>query len=276
MRRSIKLSLWIIFIILVILISGALKKDNKELVSPFAANPFAKSDLKSVVNDVLEGTEGRYGIFIKNLKTNEKYFSNEHQTFESGSLYKLWVMVTVFEEIREGRLTEDKIIKASISDLNRKFFIASDEAELKEGELEFSVKSALEQMITISHNYAALMLNLEVGNQTIKEFTTASEMGEFFEKLYKGEIVDQESSRKMLGILSRQKIQDRIPKKLPPGIKIAHKTADIGFFEHDAGLVYSEKGDYIIVVLSETDLPSAAGERIAELSKTVYEYFNRK
>lgn len=290
MSRSIKLSLWIIFIILVILISGSLKKGNKEFVSPFAVNPFAKSDLKRVMEDVLKDTEGRYGIFIKNLKTNEKYFLNEHQTFEAGSLYKLWVMGAIFEKIKAGNLKEDKILSDKIEHLNIVFNIASDEAELKEGEIEMSVNSALEQMITISHNYAALLLSSEVGISKTADFlrrygfnessvgdevkTTTSDVGKFFEKLYKGEIVDVDFSKQMLEILSRQKINDRIPKLLPEGIIVAHKTADIGFFEHDVGIVFTPKGDYIIVVLTETDFPQSAGERIADLSEAVFKYFN--
>jgi beta-lactamase class A len=57
---------------------------------------------------------------------------------------------------------------------------------------------------------------------------------------------------------------------------MAHKTGELGQVSHDGGIVYTEKGDYIIVVLSESTLPKGAEERIANISKDVYAYFMSK
>jgi hypothetical protein len=46
-------------------------------------------------------------------------------------------------------------------------------------------------------------------------------------------------------------------------------------FTHDAGIVYTPKGDYIIVILSEADTPSDAEDEIGQLSEAVYEYFTK-
>lgn len=43
----------------------------------------------------------------------------------------------------------------------------------------------------------------------------------------------------------KQKINDRIPKFLPKEVVVAHKTGDMDYFEHDVGIVYTPKGDYI-------------------------------
>ncbi|MBI2622076.1 serine hydrolase [Candidatus Microgenomates bacterium] len=80
----------------------------------------------------------------------------------------------------------------------------------------------------------------------------------------------------MISLLLQQELNDRIPKYLPKEAKVAHKTGEIDFAKHDAGIVFANSGDYLIVVLSESDNPSAASERIANLSKAVYEYFSKK
>lgn len=199
-------------------------------------------------------------------------------------------MALTFEKIKSGEITEDEILSDSIANLNSKFEISPGEAELTSGYIDMSVKESLEQMITISHNYTALLLTDKVGVSKVADFlnrygfndssvgdnvtTTPSDMGLFYEKLYKGEIVGQEYSQKMIELLSKQQIRDRIPKLLPEGIKVANKTGDIGYFENDGGIVYAPNGDYIIVVLSETDSPSKAADKIAEISKIIYEYFN--
>ncbi|MBI2019361.1 serine hydrolase [Candidatus Daviesbacteria bacterium] len=265
MRRIAKLLLWIF---LVMIFVGLVFHKDKLLPKP------PKPTLKSVAEQSMSDSQGRYGIYIKNFKTGEKYTLREGETFDSGSLYKLWVMKKVFEQIKTGKLKEDDILSSSIAALNQRYNIASGEAELTSGSLNISVKNALTQMITISHNYAAMLLLSTVGNSDVPTQTTPQDVVDLLEKIYKGELVDPESSSKMIDLLSKQQINDRIPKLLPEGTKVAHKTADLGFFEHDAGIVFSETGDYLIVVLSESEFPAAADERIASLSEAVYKYFN--
>lgn len=252
---------------------------------------FQKDTLQNRVADILTDKDGRYGIFIKNLKTGEAYTQNGHGSFEPGSLYKVWLMGAVFEKVKKGEIKEDDEITAEVASINQEFDIGPEDAELNSGALDFSISSALEQMITISHNYAAMVLTKTVGRPAILDFlknyglldsslgtplkTSAVDFGRLFEKLYIGEVVDKQYSQKMLDILSRQKINDRIPKYLPKEIKIAHKTGEIGYFENDAGLVFSPGGDFVIVVLSETKNPQATGERIAQLSKAIYDYINK-
>ncbi len=78
----------------------------------------------------------------------------------------------------------------------------------------------------------------------------------------------------MLEILKRQRINDRIPKYLPDDLEVAHKTGELDGFKHDAGIVYTPKGDYLFIALSKSTSPAQAAERIALLSKEVYAYFD--
>lgn len=253
---------------------------------------FSKPNLQKTLQKALDQAEGRYGIFIKNFKTGETYKLKEDEVFEAGSLYKLWVMGAVFEKIKQGEIKEDDELVADVARLNEKFDIDEEDAEFPEGIIDFSVKSAIEQMIAISHNYAALALLDKIGSSQVTSFlekyglnqsslgsppkTSAEDIGIFFEKLYRSEIIDAEYSQKMMDILAKQKINDRIPKYLPESTRVVHKTGDTGFFEHDGGIIYTAKGDYIIVVLTQSNSPSDADEKIAQISKAVYDYFNRK
>lgn len=252
--------------------------------------PTSSSQLSTTVQEAMEGSKGKYGILIKNLKTGEIYHDNEHMTFESGSLYKLWVMATAYEQIEKGTLKVDDPLHADIPKLNEQFNIATEDAELKEGTIDFTIASALRQMITISHNYAALALSRKVGMKNVKAFlqnheleesytgqppkVSAYDVGIFFEKLYSNTLVSPSSDKEMLALLKEQTINHKLPGQLPKDLAIAHKTGEIGLFSHDAGIVYTPKGDYIIVVLSRTDYPPGAEDRIATVSKAVYDYFS--
>lgn len=249
----------------------------------------ASGNLKEAVEKSLEGSKGTYAIAIKNLKTEESFYLNEHRSFEAGSLYKLWVLATTVQQLEKSNLNEEEQLNQSVRHLNAAFGIDPDSAELTDGVVTLTVTQALNQMITISHNYATYLLVEKIGNPLIRDFlrntnlkesvledpsrTTTYDLVQFFEKLYKGELSTPEGTRKMLDILKKQKLNDKLPRYLPEGTVVAHKTGEIDYLTHDVGIVFSDKGDYIIAVMSESAFPPGAEERIAELSKNVYDYF---
>jgi len=304
--RKFFFSLFILLICLVIFffIFKKARSNNlsQEIISPLAQSFNASVDtvkkiinpssLDSVVKKSLNNTNGTYAVAIKNLKTGEAYYLSKNKKFESASLYKLWVMVVAFRLIEKGQLDPDKVLVEDITDLNIEFNIATDDAELTEGTFELSVERAIKQMIVVSNNYAALSLINEIRSSNIEKFlkdegfinsttnplptTTASDIASFFEKLYVGKLAGKESTAKMIEILKNQQINDRLPKYLPEKIEVAHKTGELDKVKHDGGIVFTQKGDYVIVVLSESDSPKKAAEREAQLSKSVYEYFEKR
>lgn len=298
MKRFIKLIIVLSVVLLFIYVAGNAILAPKKFISPIPniiPSPTSlpsSSSLKKVVEGALSGTKGTYGIVIKNFKTGEAYYKDDHRIFEPGSLYKLWVMAEVFAQIQNGEIKEDEILSDSVTNLNSKFDIDPGVAELTDGTITLSVKDALEQMITISHNYAAYLLTDRVELSNVAKFlekqnfsesmlgappkTTAYDIAQFFEKLYKGELGNAENTQKMLDLLKKQALDSKLPKYLPGNTDIAHKTGEIDYFTHDAGIVYTPKGDYIIVVLSESDSPAGAEDRIAQASQAVYEYFTSK
>lgn len=256
-----------------------------------------KVSLQDVVKNALDGTKGTYGVVIKNLKTQEAYYSNEHRVYQAGSLYKLWVMATVYKQIQEGFLTEDQVLSEDIKTLNAKFNIDPKFAEQTEGTITLSIHDSLTQMITISHNYSALLLTERVKLSSVAKFlkdngfnqsavgtegedptSTAFDIALFFEKLYKGELANEQYSKEMIDLLKNQQLNEGIPRYLPSSeqqVSVAHKTGDIEFFKHDGGIIFTDKGDYILVILSESDFPAAAQDKIAQLSKEIYDYFTK-
>lgn len=281
-----KIASVILLLIGLLLLMGFLQKDNE--IKP------TKPTLQSTVEQSMAGSSGRYGIVIKNFKSGESYRLNEHQIFEAGSLYKLWVAASAYQQLQAGGFAEDDLLSEDVAVLNEKFNIAPEDAELTEGTMQLTVSQALNQMITLSHNYAALLLTEKVKLSSVAAFlkengftqsqlgiddqplkVTPSDIALFYEKLYKEEFINQEYTNKMIGLLKDQKLNDGLAKYLPDQLQVASKTGDIGWFKHDAGIVYSPAGDYLIVVLSESDYPPGAQERIALLSKAVFDYFNR-
>lgn len=251
--------------------------------------------LKETVAQSLEGSKGDYAFSILNLQTGESHSLNEHKVFEAASLYKLWVLAAAYQQIQAGKLDLDEVITDEIPELNEEFHIASEEAELQDGEISMTVRDLLTQMITISHNYSALMLTKRLGSSTIIDFmkktgfressfgesnglpsTTAYDTQLFFKKLYNQELANGKYTAEMITLLKAQQLNEKIPKNLPNKVEVAHKTGELNYVSHDAGIVFMPGNNYILVALSESDYPPGAVERIARVSEAVYNYFKKE
>lgn len=274
------------------------EKNSHTLASPLVqgindhnqnTNSLFATGLDKEVKRELDSLTGSYSFIVINLATGESYRHNPDRIYYSASLYKLWLMVVVYDQIEKGNLTLEAKLSSTVPKLNDEFNIASEEAELSEGDIEYTVKQALEKAITVSDNYAALLLTETVGISKLKEFlnlqgllsskvgsppkTTAEDMSTFFLKLYRKELVNEGSSNEMLSLLKRQVINDRIPKYLPTKVKVAHKTGELYGYKHDVGIVFNNTGDYIFIGMSETKDPAEAAEAIARISEITYQYF---
>jgi beta-lactamase class A len=249
-------------------------------------------NLENIVKSELGNDSNNFAVVIKNLNTGERYYLNERKIFNTASLYKLWVMAVVFQKLNDGSLEGNDVLSSGIAQLNSNFNISSDSAELTDGSITLSVKKALEKMIIFSDNYSAYLLTQKVNLTNVSQFlndndfsdskvgtgtdnpkASARDMAAFLDKLYHDKLEDRASSDEMLSLLKRQQLNGKLPKYIPQNIVIAHKTGELGLVSHDAGIIYSPKGDYIIVVLSQTPNPLGANEKIANLSKKVYDYF---
>lgn len=269
--------------------------DNQTLPLPAPTHIVAQNSqpLANAIADALSGSHGNYGIVVENTKTGEGYQQHEDTVYDSASLYKLWVMATVYQQIAQGKLQETDILSHDIQALGKEFHVALDPSGQTNGTLTLSVKNALYNMITISDNDAALLLTNKIGLQNIGNFlksagltqsrlgingndptTTPLDVALFFNKLYLGQLANQKYTAEMLDLLKSQRLNEKIPANLPFDVSVAHKTGELDNYSHDAGILYTPNGNIILVVMSDSDDPSLANDRIANVAQAVYTYFN--
>jgi hypothetical protein len=76
----------------------------------------------------------------------------------------------------------------------------------------------------------------------------------------------------MLALLRAQTENDRLPKLLPPGVVIAHKTGELDDVRNDAGVIFTPRGPVICAVLTndQSDV-DAATTAIAQEGRLVYD-----
>lgn len=95
--------------------------------------------------------------------------------------------------------------------------------------------------------------------------STPRHMTDLLEMIYQGRIVDRATCDGMLAILLKQQLNDRLPRFLPPGTRVAHKTGTLGGFRNDAGIVYVDADNPVAVtVFSKWDADTVKGDPVAE------------
>jgi beta-lactamase class A len=215
----------------------------------------------------------------------------------AASTIKIPIMVEVFRQMEAGKFGFNRRVELLAGDRD---WGSGNIAESPVGAT-FPVSTLLEQMITVSDNTAANMLIRLVGrhniNATMRELglhhthladyirtaewsvrtslrTTPSDMVSLLSDMAKNKLIDEWSSKKMIGILEGQEINTLLPEPLPD-IPIAHKTGSFNDTLNDVGIVYAD-APYVIAVMT-TDLPSLPMGRniIRHISKVAYTNFQR-
>jgi beta-lactamase class A len=245
-------------------------------------------ELEGEIREILAGRLVNYTVYIKVLGEDFEIGISEDELFYPASIYKVPIAILVLKDIEDGRYTLQK--QLAIKEENK--FYASDNLYYKENGTLLTVEELLWYMIHYSDNTAwdMLMDNLlgstkeidvrieeELGlenTQKAPEFqTTAKEVGEAFEGIYNGEYLNKENSEYLLELLSdiTPPQNDKIPAGVPEGTRVAHK---IGWWTgnyQDAGIVFGEECDYIIVILNRNTTVDQGRSDIVAISRATWE-----
>lgn len=100
--------------------------------------------------------------------------------------------------------------------------------------------------------------------------TTAADIAALYTMLVNGELISLDASAEMLDLLSLQVVNDRMPRYLPEGTVVAHKTGNWDGLVHDAGVIWSPSGPIVVVVLSDINDEGRAVELIASIALEAY------
>jgi beta-lactamase class A len=248
-------------------------------------------------------------VAFRDLQTGRELLINPGVSFHAASTMKVPVMLEVYREAREGKLSLDERLPVknefkSIADGSAFSVSPADDSEQtlykKVGATE-TVRELLRLMITESSNLATdiiiervtaarvMELMKRMGARDIKVLrgvedgkaferglnntTTARDLLVLLRAIAEGRAVSPAASKEMTDILLAQKFNEGIPAGLPAGTPVAHKTGSITKIEHDAGIVYLPgRKPYVLVVLVRGIAEEARAHKlIADISRAVYD-----
>lgn len=109
---------------------------------------------------------------------------------------------------------------------------------------------------------------------TVDNLCSAHDLAVLLEKLYRGQLLDKNWTRFCLGVLGRQSFNTRIPRALPAGTKVYHKTGTIAGVVNDIGIIELGPGEAIVVVVLVQQIEDGdegrAEQLIGEIARAAY------
>lgn len=127
--------------------------------------------LQEKIEEILKSTEGKFGISMKHLESGEEVNINENDQFQMASVFKVPILLTLFDQIHKGKI-----------DLGDRITITKEDhvpgsgvfQEMDPG-VSVTIKDLATMMIIVSDNLATDILYRMLGKETIQK--TMTELG---------------------------------------------------------------------------------------------------
>ncbi|OLT10101.1 hypothetical protein BJF79_05105 [Actinomadura sp. CNU-125] len=239
---------------------------------------------------------GRLGLAVHDLGTGERAEVDAGRVFTAASVIKLPIMMTLLSGTEAGTWSLDDRLPLAPSRRVGGAGVAAELADVPD----LSVRDLLTLMIIVSDNMATNLLIDLLGMDAVTSWcarhgmprtvlarsmmdadararghenrTTPADTAALLTGLARGDLLGERATAHALEVLTRQQTADRLPRHLPGGVRLAHKTGELDGVRHDAGIVLADgRAPIVIVVLTEgfADEDHAA-DLVAEAGRVVY------
>ncbi len=224
---------------------------------------YSPSDAKlsAVMKKYADTHAGVYGVKMVELSGDRRNASYDAaKVFTTASTYKMFVAYSVLLRIESGEWSWEMPSYGGLS-----------------------VSTCFDRMLKLSNNECAVWFLLKISYPTVTAeahalgathtnfnrnsgiSSTAEDEAHFLSLLYTGQMLREQSSRdRFIETMKGNVYVAGIPSGVP-GVPVADKVGFLDGLLHDAAIVYSPKGDYVLIVLTD----NASWGNIAELTKEI-------
>jgi beta-lactamase class A len=223
------------------------------------------------------------GVVMRDVDTGRSAELNANTLFSSASVIKLPLMIEVERQMAAGKLSGDKVVTIVRANYTDTWCPPGETRPLLHPGDKRTVKQLLELMISRSDNVATNTLLDQVGRQNLnatmqslgalsttfhhklsggsiavndpgydggRNQTSSHDMALLLGKIEAGTLISPSVSAEMKRILGMQMDNDKIPKGLPVGAKVFHKTGETSHVTHDVAIVETGGKRYILTMLT--------------------------
>ena len=264
--------------------------------------------LQRKVEELIKGFQGDIGIYVKSLKTGKVVAINADSVFPTASMVKVPILVGIVDKMRKGELNYHQPIVYKDSLLYEGEDILGS---YKHNET-IDLSKVIMLMLTTSDNTASLWLQSLAGTGTrINELmdslgykhtrvnsrtasrevnrsmygwgqTSAFEMANLFERIYKKEIFSDSSCIQMMRLLGRNYWDEEGLSAIPPTVEVFSKNGAVNASRSEVMLVNAPHHPYVVCIVTKNNKDQSwnatneAWTLTRKLSALLWNYFEPK
>lgn len=230
--------------------------------------------------------KGTYGVYLIDLKSGQVLGINHREKFHAASTFKLPMNLYLYEQVAAGKL--DPLTRLTY--LPQHYEGGTGILQYKSEGSTYSIAELSLYSIVYSDNVATNILLSYVGRTNVKNYmrslggvvveddrnvTCPEDMGKYMLHLLDFAERHPAHGGLLIHYLENTVYNERLPKPLPSGVKVAHKIGNWPFTGtyNDVGYVQHPENPYIIAVFSKyTESRDRAFVVIRKISRIVYDY----
>ncbi len=261
--------------------------------------------LQRKVEALIKGFQGDIGIYVKSLKTGKVVAINADSVFPTASMVKVPILVGIVDKLNKGELNYHQSLEYNDSLLYEGVDILGS---FKNKE-KIDLPKVLMLMLTTSDNTASLWLQSLAGtgtriNQLLDSLgykytrvnsrtpgreanrsrygwgqTTAYEMANLLERIYKKEIFSDSSCIRMMRLLGRNYWDEEGLSAIPPTVEVFSKNGAVNASRSEVMLVNAPHHPYVVCIVTKNNIDQSwttaneAWTLTRKLSALLWNYF---
>ena len=254
----------------------------------YPARVRAVDALDEELRDISQAHAGAHGVVVFDPYSGEIASFNADRRFVAASLSKMYALLTLYRAAATNELSLDDEITMRASDV---WAEGTGVLYRRPVGTTMTLRECAEVMIKESDNTAEVMLNRYLGEEEIEaelrylgadstsywmpNTTTPNDVLLVLKAIADPSYTSPELSAEMLDIMTDTAFEDRLPRPLPGGTRVAHKIGSYESTFSDAGIVFPEGAGstdqgYYVVVFSEGATEAEARQAIQEVSLAAY------
>lgn len=230
-------------------------------------SPAAAHALQRALDELVAGAAGSFAFYVHDVERGLRCSVRQDETFPAASVIKLPIMLCLLEMVQQGKARLEQTVplrewhRTGGSGLFQYFHAG----------LEVTLEDACTAMVAISDNTATNLLldvtGIEAVNRLLDRLecprtrlhryfgkpempgpagpsqAVPSEIGLLLERILRRDLLTPELNDLAVVMLRRQNHRALIPRFLPEGTPVAHKTGSLNGVRHDAGIVWLPCGE---------------------------------
>ena len=241
--------------------------------------------IAEAINDRLSNIEGKFGVNYIDLTSGQEILCGNCNVFPASGGVMLLALVEYFHAIEVGKLDENRICRFYRADYPDAGTYSYGVLKYLHDGIETTISDLCNLMITVSDNIAFNMLldilGMDNVNETfqslgyqdmrvnrkiydfaqmkkgVQNYISIREMAAIFLRLYKGQLISEEASRRMLRLLTQHQRGSIIPHVLKEDMEVAHQTGFDDDLILDGGIVFAEKPFILVMAAADTNIRKA-------------------